>query len=109
MEYQLGVKDRLVLLAILPSESGLASIRIINDMRLSLAPSEAEFNDLQMEQVDENLRWNQTAEEAIGPRAFEIGAKGQEIIRKALEKLDKDEKLVADHLGICDIFEYTGD
>ena len=108
MEYELGIRDRLVLLAILPAESGLATIRIINDMRLALAPTEAEFGDLQMEQIDTNLRWNVEAEEAAGPRSFEIGAKGQEIVRAALKKLDDDKKLTTDHIEICDIFEYTG-
>ena len=108
MEYELGIRDRLVLLAILPAESGLATIRIINDMRLALAPTEAEFGDLQMEQIDTNLRWNVEAEEAAGPRSFEIGAKGQEIIRDALKALDDEKKLTANHLDLCDTFEYEG-
>ena len=109
MEYKLGVKDRLMLLGVLPAEGALATIRIVNELRLALAMNEAEYADLQVIEGDGQLNWNQAAEAAAGPRAIEIGAKGQEIIRKALGKLDKDEKLAADHISICDIFEYTGD
>jgi len=109
MEYKLGVKDRLVLGGILPTEGNLVTIRIVNDLRMALGFSEAEYADLQMVESDKQLQWNQAAEAAAGPRAIEIGAKGQEIIRKALGKLDKDEKLLPDHLELCDTFEYTGD
>jgi len=109
MEYQLGVKDRLVLLGVLPPEGNLATIRIVREMREALSFSEAEHADLQMEEVEGGgIKWNQVGAAAVGPRAFEIGAKGQEIIRAALKKLDKDEKLVADHISLCDIFEYEG-
>ena len=107
MEYKLGVKDRLVLLGILPAEGNLVMIRIVRELREGLSFSEAEHKDLQMTELEGGrLRWE---EGAVPEREFEIGAKGQETIRKALEKLDKDEKLAADHLALCDLFEYTGD
>ena len=106
MEYNMGIRERLVLLGVLPAEGTLATIRIVNELRQALSPGEAEYADLQMVEGDGQLRWNQEAENAAGPRAIEIGAKGQEIIRDALGKLDKDEKLIADHIAICDLFEY---
>jgi len=108
MEYKLGVKDRLILLNVLPPEGNLATIRIVRELREALSFSEAEHADLQMVQKDNQLTWNDKAEAAAGPRSIDIGAKGQEIIREALGKLDTDEKLTADHLELCDLFEYEG-
>ena len=105
MEYKLGVKDRLVLLGILPPEGNLATIRIVRELREALSFSETEHADLQMVQEDGQIRWE---EGAVPDRPIEIGAKGQEIVRDALAKLDKDEKLTADHLALCDTFEYEG-
>ena len=105
MEYQLGVKDRLMLLNVLPPEGNLATIRIVTELRLALSFSEAEHADLQLVQMEGGgLKWNPNAPS----REFEIGAKGQEIVRAALKKLDDDKKLTTDHIEICDIFEYTG-
>lgn len=104
MQFNMGVRERLVLLGALPAEGNLATIRVIGDLRMALSFSEAEHEDLQITQVDGQIQWNPDAP----ARAIEIGAKGQEIVRDALSKLDKDKKLTADHLDICDLFEYEG-
>ena len=106
MKYDMGVHERLVLLNILPPEGNLATIRIVREMREALSFSEAEHEDVQIVQADGGgVTWNQDAPS----RDIEIGAKGQEIVREALGKLDKDEKLTADHLELCDLFEYESD
>ena len=105
MEYRLGVKDRIVLLGILPAEGNLTTIKIVRELREALSFSEAEHADLQMTQDGDRLTWR----EPETPRPVEIGAKGQEIIRSALEKLDQEKKLKEDHLGLCELFEYEGD
>ena len=102
MEYKLGVRDRLVLLGSLPPEGNLATIRIVRELRENLSFSEAEHADLQMVEADGQLRWK---EGAIPDRAIEIGAKGQEIIRSALSKLDAEDKIREEHLDLCDLFE----
>jgi len=108
MNYRLGLKDRLVLLSVLPPEGNLATIRIVHELRMALSPDEAEYRDAQIINAgDGQIRWNADAAAAL-ERDFEIGAKGQEIIREALGKLDKDSKLTADHLPLCDLFEYEG-
>ena len=105
MEYDMGVGDRLVLLGILPPEGNLATIRIVRKLREALSFDEAEHADAQIVQDGDMLRWNKDAP----ARAIEIGAKGQEIIRSALGKLDKEEKLAEDHISLCDLFEYVSD
>jgi len=109
MEYKLKVKDRLVLAGLLPPEGNLATMRIVHELRMAAGIEEAEFADLQIQETgDGRLTWSQEQEAIAGPKVIEIGAKGQEIIRAALKKLDDDEKLAADHLDLCDLFEYEG-
>lgn len=106
MEYKIGVRDRLVLLAILPETGNLTTIKIVRELREALSFNETEHADLQMKQDGERLTWE---EGAIPARTVEVGAKGQEIIRDALGKLDKDATMTADHLDLCDMFEYEGE
>ena len=55
MEYALSVKDRLMLLGILPAESNLTTIRIVRELREGLSFSEGEHKDLQMVQKDSQV------------------------------------------------------
>ena len=103
MEYTLSVKARLVLLGILPPEGNLTTIRIVRELREGLSFSEGEHKDLQMVQEGQQLRWE---EGAVPDKVLDIGAKGQEVIREAIKKLDDDKKLVPDHLELVDLFEY---
>ena len=105
VEYTLSVKERLVLVAILPPEGDLTTIRIVRELREALSFSEAEHADLQMKQEDNQIRWE---EGAVPNKKLDIGPKAQEVIREALGKLDKDKKLTPDHLELVDLFEYEG-
>ena len=105
MEYTLSVKERLVLVAILPPEGDLTTIRIVRELREGLSFSEAEHEDLQMKQVDNQVRWE---EGAVPNKKLDIGPKAAEVIRKAIKKLDDEKKLTADHLELVDLFEYEG-
>ena len=105
MEYTLSVKNRLMLLGILPAESNLTTIRIVRELREGLSFSEGEHGDLQMVQEDGRVIWQ---EGAVPDKVLDIGPKAQEVIREAIKKLDDDKKLVPDHLDLCDLFEYGG-
>ena len=105
MEYTLSVKNRLMLLGILPPEGDLTTIRIVRELREGLSFSEGEHADLQMVQENNQVRW---AEGAVPDKVLDIGPKATEIIRAAIKKLDDEEKLVVDHLELVDLFEYEG-
>ena len=105
MKFDLGVRERLVLLGILPAEGSLATIRIVRELREALSFSEAEHEDLQMKQVDNQIRWE---EGAVPDKKLDIGPKAAEVIRAAIKKLDDEKKLTADHLELVDLFEYEG-
>lgn len=105
MEYTLSVKQRLVLLGILPPEGNLTTIRIVRELREGLSFSEAEHSDLQMVQEGEQIRWEQGA---TPDKKLDIGPKAVEVVRDALKKLDDEKKLRDDHIELCDLFEYDG-
>ena len=107
MKHELSVKDRLVLLNILPEQSSLATLRIVRELREGLSFSEEEHQATTMRNLDDGrLMW----EEGMVPdKEIEIGPKAASVIRDALAKLDQSDELTMDHLDMCDEFEYTGD
>lgn len=102
MRYEMGVRDRLALLSVLPVEGTLTTIRIVRELREALSFGEAEHRDLQMVEEGGQIRWEPQAERK---RGIEIGGKGQEIVRAALRKLDEEGKLREEHVALCDLFE----
>lgn len=106
MEYKLTVKNRLVLLSILPAQGSLLTIRIARELLEALSFGEAEHRDAQIENLEGGgVKWK---EGAIPDKTVDVGPKAADMIRAALEKLDKEQKLTSDHLDLCDMFEYDG-
>ena len=106
MQYTLSVKARLVLVGILPPEGDLTTIRIVRELREGLSFTEGEHKGLQVRQEDGRLMWQ---EGAVPDKSIDVGPKAQEVVRAALEKLDDEKKLTADHLELVDLFEYEGE
>jgi len=99
---QLNVKERLVLLQMLPGLRGnLATLRIIDDLMRDLGFTEEEYKELGFEADGDQLRWN----ESDAVKDVEIGPKARESIQGALRGLDKGGQLSRDHLSLCDKFE----
>jgi hypothetical protein len=103
MEYKLSIRQRIVLLSILPEQGDLLSLRIVRQLREDLSFSEAEQADCQLVSDAGQVRWK---EGAVPDKAIDIGPKGQEVVRTALKKLDDDKALRLDQLDLCDLFEY---
>lgn len=105
MEYQLSVKQRIVLLSILPDSGDLTTIRIIRELREGLSFTEAEHAALEIKRDGEHINWNQGA---VEPKTIDIGPTALSTIHDTLKKLDKQQKLTEGHLPIIDLFEYEG-
>jgi len=105
MQYTLSVKNRLMLLGILPPEGDLTTIRIVRELREGLSFSEGEHADLQMKQVNNQVTWQ---EGAVPDKVLDLGPKAVEVIRKAIKKLDDEKRLTEDHLELVGLFEYDG-
>jgi hypothetical protein len=102
---QLNVFDRLVLLNILPKEGNFLTLKIVRSLREDLSFSEDEHKALQFHQDGQIMKWQQSADI---PKCIAIGEKANEIIVEALKKLDKENKLQAEHLSIYERFVENG-
>ena len=98
---ELGLFDRLVCLSLLPAEGSYATLKIVRDMQMELAPSEEEskavgiINDLLTGGVQAEYGWDKVEDKEI---IFGDIAKG--IIVAALEKLNAEEKLTQQHFNL---------
>lgn len=102
MNIELTVTERLGLLALLPREGNLTTVRIVQQLRMELGFDEEEHKLLQFQEGDDGLlRWNPKAE-CI--KAVSFGAKAMQIIQDKLTELSEAGKLRAEHLSLCDKF-----
>jgi len=99
---KLGLFDRLVCLALLPAEGSYATLKIVRELQMELAPTEEESklagirdNMLGSGGVIAELGWDKVEDKEI---VFGDVAKG--IIVAALEKLNTEEKLTQQHFNL---------
>jgi hypothetical protein len=111
---ELTVMERLILLGALPAEGNLTTLRIVRQLREALSFSEEEHAALRFVNLNEQGKPAQPGEpvarmvwdqKGIVAKEIELGAKAQALIVETLEGLDKDGKLTADHLSLCDKFK----
>jgi len=98
---KLSFKDRLVLLNTLPPEGSFATVKIVHELKMALAPSEEEAKEMGLVQEAGQVRWDPTkgAEKDIP-----LGKVAKGVIESALKKLDAEQKLTPDHLGLYEKF-----
>jgi len=100
---ELNVKQRLVLLQVVPVEGvRMTDLRIARELQLKLGFTEEEQQRFGFVQEDTRLRWNE-AEDA--PVDIKIGPRAHVLIQDALKKLDEEKKLMLDHIELWDLFE----
>jgi len=89
----LSVIERMTILGIIPKDGSFTTLKIITDLQDALGFTEEEHAILQFTPVEGGqageIRWNNGVEE----KELEVGPKAEEMIVKALEKLNKEEKL----------------
>lgn len=93
---KLDVKERLLLLNILPKETNFLIMKIARDLQDNLGFSEAELKELKfVTNEDGLLKWDPKAK--IEEKEIEIGEKANEMIVSELKKLDEQKKLRTEH------------
>lgn len=98
---KLSVKERVVLLSVLPAQGDLTTLKIIRKLREDLSFSEEEHKELKITQVGENgIRWEREISKDV-----EIGEKANDVIVNAFKDLDKKKQLHMDHVDIYEKFE----
>ena len=95
----LTLLERLVILSVLPKEGDYATLRILQNLKLSLSFTEEETTAWGIATVDNRTTWKQNGETEIP-----IGEKATDIIVSALSKLNKDKKLPAEALSVYEKF-----
>ena len=102
---KLGLFDRLVCLALLPAEGSFATLKIVRDLQMELAPNNEESvatglkDDLLTGGVSATLGWDK-----VEPKEIEFGEIGKSIVVAALEKLNDEEKLQQQHFNLYNWF-----
>ena len=98
---RLNIKDRLVLLNTLPPEGNFATLKIVHELKMALAPSEEEAKAIGLVQEAGQIRWNPTKDVE---KDIPIGKVARGVIETALKKLDAEKKLTPDHLSLYERF-----
>jgi len=102
---KLGLFDRLVCMSLLPEEGSFATLKIIRETQMELAPSEEEYKlaglvpNTSNGGTESTLGWDKVPEKEI---IFGDIAKG--LIVAALESLDAEEKLTQQHFMLYEKF-----
>jgi len=100
---ELNVKQRLVLLQVVPVEGvRMTDLRIARELQLKLGFTEEEQVRFGFVQEDTRLIWN---EKEDVPVDIKIGPRAHVLIQDALKKLDEEKKLTLDHIELWDLFE----
>lgn len=95
---KLLMRDRFVLLNILPQEGDVTTIKIVHRLRMELAPSEKELKDYKIQQKEGQVLWDDAVEKKRGPQEKKIGPKAYIMLQEAFKKLSDEKKLTEGHL-----------
>ena len=99
---QFNVLERVLLLNILPAEGNVVSLRICHNLRMALSFSEEEMERYGIKVDAANGRVEWTPEAAACTKDVEVGPQAFVLIAETLDKLSKQNRLHADHLGLYD-------
>jgi len=99
----LTIKERLVLLNLLPSEGDFTTLRIVRELREALSFSEAEHVEYGLTVSPEQVvAWRQECDS--DEKEVELGMVANSIIIERLKELDGRKKLTDAHLDVYDRF-----
>ena len=101
---KLKLFDRLVCMSLLPPEGSFATLKIIRDLQMELAPTDEEAKLAELE--DDLVNGGITAKDwdIVPEKEIVFGDIAKSIIVKALEKLDQEEKLTQQHFILYEKF-----
>ena len=100
---ELTVLERLTLLAILPPEGNLRTMRVVHELRQELALTQEEIKEFGVREEGQQIVWDEAKAKAVEIKA---GGIRTEIITKALRELNEKEKLTPQHLTLCEKFPF---
>jgi len=102
---KLQVKDRLILLGVLPKEGDFTTLKIIRDLQEGLSFTEKEHKEYKFVQEGTNINWDSKADAGV---EIKIGGKAKDIITDALKKMSEQKKLTLGHMELYEMFVGKG-
>ena len=106
---KLFVKDRMMLMQVLPQEGNFVTLLMVRQLQEKVGLTADDHTKLNIragtdekgERVEGTVQWDAQKDEGL-----DIEFKGPEtkLIVEALEKLNKSDKLTVHHLGLCEKF-----
>lgn len=103
---KLNLPERFETLRLLPDKGNFATLKIVENMKLSLAPSEDEFKHFEIVQTGDQIVWNSI--KGLEDVDISIGEKATDIIVDALKKLDETGNLTEPCMSIYEKFVMQG-
>lgn len=105
---KLCVRERLVLLSIVPTEGNFITLKIVRKLREKLSFSEEEVKAFEFVEANGQVVWNTKNENERGELEISFGEKAIDLIIEALKKLDKEGKLTDNHFSLYEKFVEPG-
>jgi len=98
---KLGIKERILLLNLLPAQGDFTTMKAIQNLRDGLIFTEDEVGRFGIKQDDQRIIWDVAVDEDV---EIVIGPVGNTVVIDALKKLDEEKRLIADHLELWEKF-----
>lgn len=98
---KLSIKERLVLLGILPAEGSFITLKVLRKLRGDLSFSEEEIKQYKFVQENGRVTWDNSVEQM---KPIAIGTQAKIIVKDSLKRLDEQEQLKEDHFSIYEKF-----
>ena len=98
---KLDVRERLILLSVLPPEGDFITLKVVRKLKENLSFSEDEIKQYKFVQTENNVTWDNSIEQE---KPIEIGTTAKKVIQEALKKLNDDKKLKDEHFTIYQKF-----
>ena len=99
---ELTVKERIILLTVLPQEGTLDTIKIVHELRNALSFDEEEHKQMNIKRLgDGSYEWD---EDSPIVKEVTVGEIGKKIIKEELDTLNLEGKVTEGHLDLFDKF-----
>ena len=101
---ELKIKDRMLILAVLPKEGDIASLRILRDLKKDLSFSEEEYKEFQFKINSQgSYTWIEPNDQPF-VKEISIGDKAKDLISESLKELNSRKKLGFDYIDLYESF-----
>lgn len=97
----LRLRERLIILGLLPVEGDILTLRTIRQLKDVLPPSVKEIDDLNIVQETNRIIWADEKDKGI---EIDINVQARGIIKDALQKVSDEKKLKDEMLTLWDMF-----